>query len=78
LINQVERWFGFRTDQLLKCGVRKALSRWKTTSAREWIATWNAAAGRNPFATGTVAPGHSEERRCPRYCTARLMILRDP
>jgi hypothetical protein len=38
------------------------------------------AVSRNPFAaTGTVAPGHSEERRCPRYCAAsgRLVILRD-
>ena len=32
-INQVERWFGLLTDQLLRRGVHKSVPPWKTTSA---------------------------------------------
>ncbi len=40
-INQVERWFGFLTDQLLKRGVQKSLVALEN-DVREWIATWDA------------------------------------
>jgi len=40
-INQVERWFGFLTDQLLKRGVHKSVVA-PENDLREWIATWNA------------------------------------
>ena len=40
-INQVERWFGFLTDQLLKRGVHKSVVALEN-DVREWIATWNA------------------------------------
>jgi hypothetical protein len=40
-INQVERWFGFLTDQLVKRGVHKSVVALEN-DVREWIATWNA------------------------------------
>jgi transposase len=39
-INQVERWFGFLTDQLLKRGVHKSV-RALEQDVREWIKDWN-------------------------------------
>ena len=39
-INQVERWFGFLTDQLLKRGVHKSVVALEK-DVREWIASWN-------------------------------------
>jgi transposase len=39
-INQVERWFGFLTDQLLRRGVHKSVVALEN-DVREWIATWN-------------------------------------
>ena len=43
-INQVERWFGFLTDQLLRRGVHKSVH--KSVQAleadnRAWLADWN-------------------------------------
>jgi transposase len=39
-INQVERWFGFLTDQLLKRGVHKSVQQLEN-DVRTWIKTWN-------------------------------------
>jgi transposase len=39
-INQVERWFGFLTDQLLKRGVHKSVQALEK-DVRTWIKNWN-------------------------------------
>jgi transposase len=39
-INQVERWFGYLTDQLLRRGVHKSVQALET-DVRDWIKTWN-------------------------------------
>jgi transposase len=39
-INQVERWFGYLTDQLLRRGVHKSVQTLEK-DVREWIKTWN-------------------------------------
>ena len=39
-INQVERWFGFLTDQLLKRGVHKSVQQLEN-DVRTWIKNWN-------------------------------------
>jgi transposase len=39
-INQVERWFGYLTDQLLRRGVHKTVQALET-DVRDWIKTWN-------------------------------------
>jgi transposase len=39
-INQVERWFAFLTDQLIRRGVHKSVAALEK-DIREWIKTWN-------------------------------------
>ena len=39
-INQVERWFGFLTDQLIRRGVHKSVQALEK-DVRAWIETWN-------------------------------------
>ncbi len=39
-INQVERWFGFLTAQLLRRGVHKSVQALEN-DVRDWIETWN-------------------------------------
>jgi transposase len=39
-INQVERWFGFLTDQLLRRGVHQSVQALET-DIRAWVADWN-------------------------------------
>ena len=39
-INQVERWFGFLTDQLIRRGVHKSVVALEK-DIREWIKDWN-------------------------------------
>ena len=39
-INQVERWFGFLTDQLIRRGVHKSVQALET-DIRAWITDWN-------------------------------------
>jgi transposase len=39
-INQVERWFGFLTDQILQRGVHKSVQALET-DIRAWVAGWN-------------------------------------
>jgi transposase len=39
-INQVERWFGYLTDQLLRRGVHKSVQALEQ-DVRDWITTWN-------------------------------------
>ena len=39
-INQVERWFGLLTDQLLRRGVHKSVAALEN-DVRDWIADWN-------------------------------------
>ena len=39
-INQVERWFGFLTDQMLRRGVHKSVQALEK-DVRTWIETWN-------------------------------------
>jgi len=39
-INQVERWFGYLTDQMLRRGVHKSVQALEA-DIRAWIATWN-------------------------------------
>jgi transposase len=39
-INQVERWFGLLTDQLLRRGVHKSVAALEK-DVRDWIKTWN-------------------------------------
>jgi transposase len=39
-INQVERWFGLLTDQLLRRGVHKSVAALEN-DVRDWIAAWN-------------------------------------
>jgi len=39
-INQVERWFGFLTDQMIRRGVHKSVQALEH-EIREWIKTWN-------------------------------------
>jgi transposase len=39
-INQVERWFGLLTDQLLRRGVHKSVAALEN-DVRDWITTWN-------------------------------------
>lgn len=39
-INQVERWFGFLTDQLLRRGVHKSVQALEH-QIREWVKAWN-------------------------------------
>ena len=38
--NQVERWFGFLTDQLIRRGVHKSVAALEK-DIREWIKDWN-------------------------------------
>jgi transposase len=40
-INQVERWFGFLTDQMIRRGVHKSVQSLEK-QIRDWIADWNA------------------------------------
>jgi hypothetical protein len=40
-INQVERWFGFLTDQIIRRGVHKSVQSLEK-QIRDWIADWNA------------------------------------
>src|SRR4249919_1290117 len=46
-INQVERWFGFLTDQLIRRGVHKSVAALEA-GIRAWIGNWNA--NPRPFA----------------------------
>ncbi len=39
-INQVERWFGFLTDQMIRRGVHKSVQALEK-DVRAWIETWN-------------------------------------
>jgi transposase len=39
-LNQVERWFGFLTDQLIRRGVHKSVQALEH-QIREWVSTWN-------------------------------------
>jgi transposase len=39
-INQVERWFGFLTEQLIRRGVHKSVQALEH-QIREWVSTWN-------------------------------------
>jgi transposase len=39
-INQVERWFGYLTDQMIRRGVHKSVQALEA-DIRAWIATWN-------------------------------------
>jgi transposase len=39
-INQVERWFGYLTDQLLRRGVHKSVAALEN-DVRDWITAWN-------------------------------------
>ena len=39
-INQVERWFGLLTDQLLRRGVHKSVAALEN-DVRDWITAWN-------------------------------------
>jgi transposase len=39
-INQVERWFGFLADQMIRRGVHKSVQALEY-DIREWIRTWN-------------------------------------
>ena len=39
-INQVERWFGFLTDQMLRRGVHKSVQALEK-DIRAWVADWN-------------------------------------
>jgi hypothetical protein len=39
-INQVERWFGLLTDQLLRRGVHKSVAALEN-DVRDWIIEWN-------------------------------------
>ena len=58
-INQVERWFGFLTDQMIRRGVRKSVQALEKTSAP----------GSRP---GTRIPGRSCGRRPPRRSSIPL------
>ncbi|WP_245564219.1 transposase [Nocardia testacea] len=53
-LNQVERWFGYLTDQLTRRGVHKSVTALEK-DATTWIEHWNA----NP-------PGRSSGTRPPR------------
>ena len=46
-INQVERWFGFLTDQMIRRGVHKSVQALEA-DIRDWIENWNA--NPRPFA----------------------------
>jgi hypothetical protein len=39
-VNQVERWFGFLTDQMIRRGVHKSV-RQLEADITAWIAAWN-------------------------------------
>jgi hypothetical protein len=39
-LNQVERWFGFLTDQLIRRGVHKSVQALEH-QIRDWVNTWN-------------------------------------
>jgi transposase len=39
-LNQVERWFGFLTDQLIRRGVHKSVQALEH-QIRDWVSTWN-------------------------------------
>jgi hypothetical protein len=39
-VYQVERWFGFLSDQMIKRGVRKSVQALEK-DIRSWIADWN-------------------------------------
>ena len=51
-INQVERWFGFLTDQMIRRGVHKSVQALEA-DIRAWIENWNA--NPRPFAWTTTA-----------------------
>jgi hypothetical protein len=40
-INQVERWFGFLTDQMIRRGTHKSVPALEA-DIRSWVANWNA------------------------------------
>ena len=46
-INQVERWFGLLTDQLLRRGVHKSVAALEN-DVRAWITAWNETPNRSP------------------------------
>ncbi|HEV2919275.1 MAG TPA: transposase, partial [Actinomycetota bacterium] len=39
-VNQVERWFGFLTDQMIRRGAHKSVAALEN-DIRDWIADWN-------------------------------------
>jgi transposase len=51
-INQVERWFGYLTDQKIRRGVHKSVQALEA-GIRDWISTWN------------ENPGHSSGPKPP-------------
>jgi len=53
-INQVERWFGYLTDQKIRRGVHKSVQALEA-DIRDWIGTWN----ENP----RPSPGRRRPRR---------------
>ena len=53
-INQVERWFGFLTDQMIRRGVHKSVQALEA-DIRAWIENWN----QNPRPLRRVLPGMS-------------------
>ena len=46
-INQVERWFGFLTDQMIRRGVHKSVQALEA-DIRAWIENWNRTRGHSP------------------------------
>ena len=63
-INQVERWFAYLTDQLVRRGVHKSVTRLET-DIRRWIAAWNAQP--KPFVWTKTAEDILES--LSRYCS---------
>jgi hypothetical protein len=45
-MNQVERWFGFLTDQMIRRGTHKSVQALEA-DIRSWVATWNDNPGRS-------------------------------
>ena len=63
-INQVERWFAYLTDQLIRRGAHKSVAKLEA-DIRRWIANWNAEP--KPFVWTKTAEEILESLR--RYCS---------
>jgi transposase len=77
-INQVERWFGFLTGQLLQRGVHKSVQALEK-DIRAWVADWNQHHGRSsgprpPRRSSNPSPDIADEFQAQDTSVLRLKL----